>query len=309
MHVLIFANPFSGSKANPKRVARLESALQGAGLSPQVSWERTGRAERIRAAAAEGQLQAVVAAGGDGSVADAINAMADADCLDLPFTTLPVGTENLFAKQFNLHRLAPEKLATAIRDRQTRPCDLGEYHADGGFETPGRLFTLMASTGFDADVVRHVQNWRCAPTDGTLRRVRKASYLKPVVKSIFGYRYPKLTLTADGETVTGSQAYVFNLPQYGGNLGIGRHAKPDDGQLHWLVFRKPGLLNLIGYHGLCKIDRHLQAGSIAHGYAREISVTADQEGSLPSQADGDPAGHTPMHLRSRPGVLQVITPG
>ncbi len=306
MTVLIFANPYSGNKENPALVARLEEALQKQGREPRIVWERDGRVELIRELPDD---STVVAAGGDGSIADVVNDMHAAGRLALPFATLPVGTENLFAQEFGYDVKKPETIAAAVTRGRTRAVDLGRVApetADDAEPAPPRLFTLMASAGFDAEVVRRLSLWRTAPEDGTLRRVKRLSYFKPVLASIFGYRYPQITLTADGRSVTGTQAYVFNLPRYGGGLGIGRHADAFDGQLHWLVFRRPGLVRLLGYHALCVLGRQCKSNAILHGHARSVTFAPANGQALPVQADGDPAGDTPLRFEVMPGALNVV---
>lgn len=327
MDVLIYANPYSGSKDNLKWVGRLEAALSAKGLSPEVVWKLPGRAEHLLEVGRG--LKAVVAAGGDGSINTTVNLMRETGHLGLPFATLPVGTENLFAKQFGYDVKRPETIAAAIARGRTQAIDVGEVRPmiDGQpVDKPGKLFTLMASAGFDAEVVHKLDAWRNDLPDGKLQRVKKLSYLKPVTASLLNYKFPKVTVTADGQSVTGGQAYVFNLPQYGGNVGIGRHTKVADGKLHWIVFERPGRVRLLYYHALCLLNRQLQSGTVAHGEASEVVMSVEpgaaDEGSdlnkgggngergggggVPVQADGDPAGGTPQHFRILPGVLQVV---
>lgn len=311
MRVLIFANPYSGRRDNRVWVERFEQALADRGLSPAVVWEGDGRADVLRDVCGGDTSggRAVVAAGGDGSVNDVVNDMETAGCLDVPFATLPVGTENLFAKELGFRLENLDAIADAIARGDTRPIDLARIEHGGAPPRPARLFTLMASAGFDAEVVRRLDVWRTAAGDGKLQRVRRLSYLRPVLAAVFGYRYPAIKLTADGQTVTGTQAYAFNLPQYGGELGIGRHACPDDGRLHWLVFQKPGILRLLLYHWRCKLDRQLDCQTIAHGYAQRVTIEpapASNDTPAPAQADGDPAGDARLQLEILPGALKVI---
>ncbi len=311
--VLITANPFSGSGANPRHVARLGAALQQAGLVPRVIWDRTERRQRLVDPQLPERVRCVVAAGGDGSITDVINELDDAGHLDaVPIATLPIGTENLFAKQFGFPR-DPRKIAEAIRRGGDIRCDLGQAN--------GRLFHLMVSAGFDADVVYRLAAWRAA-NPGKLKRVRRISYVPKFLGSLRAYGYPALRLEADGQTVTGAHAFVFNLPQYGGNLGLARHARTDDGRLDWVVFHKPGLLPMVRY-GWCVLRGcHADQPDVSTGTARSLRLTAvppegqagDMQDAAPGpvpgevnmQADGDPAGRTPLDVSVRPAALRVI---
>lgn len=302
MNVLILANPYSGSGPNRRRVDRLVAVLEGHGVSSKVHWTYDGRVEAMRQV--DGECRCIVAAGGDGSIADVVNDMDQAGRLHLPFATLPVGNENLFAQEFG-YTGKPEHIASAIVRGQTRPIDLGSIE----FEGKRRLFTLMVSAGFDADVVHRLDHWRKDTGDGTLRRVKRSTYLPLVLGAMRGYGFPSVTLEADGQTFEGGQVYVFNLPRYGGKMGIGKGAVVDDGLLDWVVFEKPGFINLLGYHWLVMRGKHLDCKSVAHGRSKQVSLRPSNGQALPAQTDGDPSGRTPVDIDVLPAALNVVTVG
>ena len=98
-------------------------------------------------------MRCVVAAGGDGTVSAVINELS----ADVALAVLPLGNENLFAKAFGFED-DPGALARAIARGARQPIDLGRAHTTAG----SRLFTLMLSAGFDADVVHRFTRWRTA---------------------------------------------------------------------------------------------------------------------------------------------------
>jgi diacylglycerol kinase family enzyme len=317
--VPILANPYSGRGANRKRVDALVAALRAEGLEARLVWDRRERARLLADEELTAWCRCVVAAGGDGSVADVINDMspqagdmsADAKAgpdtgratPDLPLATLPMGTENLFARQLGFDR-DPQRIAAAIARGQTRCIDVGLAHAAAGHT---RLFTLMASAGFDADVVHRLDQWRRVglPTgEEQVRRVHRLSYAPKIMSALRHYDYPEVRLEADGRLVTGAHAFIFNIPQYGGNLGIGRHADETDAHLDWIVFQKPGLVNLTHYALSVLRMRHLGRPDVPHGKARKITLHADTP--VPLQADGDPVGFTPATVEVRPRAVRVI---
>lgn len=327
MNVLILANPFSGTGPNRKRVGRLVAALEARGVSVETVWkpdERIAALERL-----QGDDPIVVAAGGDGSIADVVNDMDAAGRLHLRFATLPNGNENLFAQYFGF-TLKAEPMAAAIASGQTQAVDLVRIRSASGVteaqagaaedyrEQPGpaedprqsppvdRLFTLMASSGFDAEVIHRLDRWRKNHPKGELHRVNRQRYLMRIVEAIRGYRYPEVTLVADGQEVAGHQAYVFNLPMYGGGLKFAPDARADDQQLDWVVFERPGFFRLLFYHWLVIRGKHPRGRTVACGRASKITLRTTVELPVPTQADGDPAGHTPLDLTVLPGALRVI---
>jgi diacylglycerol kinase family enzyme len=295
--VLITANPFSGKGKNRERVDALSAALAGHGIQSEAVWSPADRLAKLQAAEVHERYRCLVSAGGDGSIAAAVNDLrSGGDPARLPIAMLPVGNENLFAIEFR-HNRGIGALSDAIARGQTRTVDAG----DAG----GRLFTLMASAGFDSEVVRRVDDWRVPEEEGApLKRVSRVSYAPKIVGAVAGYRYPAVTLEADGRSVTGAHAFVFNIGQYGGGLGLARHADPADGLLDWVVFEKPGMVALAAYGLSVLRGRHLDRKDVHHGRSSRITLSA--EDPVPVQADGDPAGATPMEVTALPGMLRVI---
>jgi diacylglycerol kinase family enzyme len=212
---------------------------------------------------------------------------------------LPMGNENLFAKHFGFTRDI-KKLASAVEAGRTHRVDLGRVDP-GGHGTDGRLFTLMAGVGFDAEVVRRMDRWRSAPArtargQRRLRRVRRASYLPRIASALWGYRYPMMTVQVDGRELVGAQLFVFNLPAYGGGLGIAPPGcRGDDGLLDWVLFERPGSAPLPGYAWSVWRGGHLDRPDIKHGRAAVLTVSSPA--GVPVQADGDPAGLAPVAFR------------
>ncbi len=183
----IAANAASGRGGGRVAVARLARELDRLGLEPRVAWTLDERRAMVDAASnanrRSGRCRCLVAAGGDGTVAALIN-----ERPDVPIAVMPAGTENLFARHFGFGR-HPARAASRIAQGRAEPLDLGLID--------GRRFALMAGFGFDADVVSRHHAARVGRT-GQLRPTHRAAYVEPVLRSTFGYRFPALTVTAEG---------------------------------------------------------------------------------------------------------------
>lgn len=295
--VAIFANPYSGTGANRKKVSDLQDALEVRGIGTKLVWGLAERAEVLADPAVGEAYHCLVSAGGDGSMAAVVNDLAaGGDTTRAAIAMLPMGNENLFAKEFGYGRGA-KALAEAIDRRQTRTIDVG----DAG----GRIFTLMASVGFDAKVVEYVDTWRRSGEG--LKRVNRLSYGPKILSAVREYRYPLVTVDDGERRVTAAHAFIFNIGQYGGGLGIGRHADPADGMLDWVVFEKPGLVRLAQYGMWTYLRRHLKRADVQHGRASTITLTAAGDGpALPVQVDGDPGGVTPITVTVRREAMRIV---
>jgi len=295
--VVILANPYSGKGANQRKVQALSDALSKYDIKTREVWDLDERAELLGDPAVGETYRCIVSAGGDGSMGGVVNDLGKGgDTTRTAIAMLPLGNENLFAQEFG-HGKGINKLAEAIERLQTRTIDVG----DAG----GQLFTLMASAGFDSEVVQRVDAWRRATGGNGLKRVSRISYAKPIVSALTGYRYPSVTLTADGQSVTGAHAFIFNIGRYGGGLRIGAHAEPSDGLLDWIVFKRPGLVRLARYGLSVLTRRHLKHGDISYGKAQKITLESERS-DVPLQADGDPCGSMPTTITVRPGAMRVV---
>ncbi len=286
--VAIVANPYSGSGPNRRLVDRLQNALDQHGLPSRTLWDPVEHTAVLNDPEWQHTCRCVVAAGGDGTVGGVIN-----ETTAIPLAVLPMGNENLFARQFGFRK--PEPLAEAIARGRTRTIDLGSAN--------DRKFAVVASVGIDADTVERVQKWRVRADH--LKRVTRLSYARPIISAALGYGYPPIELIADSRTVPGTHAMVFNFNRYALGLSFTPEAKADDGKLHWLVFEKPGLVKFTTYLASVWLrSRHLKRPDVHAGTAETIELRCNT--GAPVQVDGDPSNRTPVTIKALPQSLRVI---
>jgi diacylglycerol kinase (ATP) len=270
----IAANAGSGMGRGQERVRRLVAELSQLGLRSEVAWSPSERTDLVHRANHDRQARCIVAAGGDGTVAALIN-----EKPGVPVTVLPVGTENLFSRHFRLSG-KPRDLAQTIAAGRLAPLDLGLV--------AGRRFALMAGVGFDADVVTRHHLGRVGRA-GRVNPTSRAAYVEPVLRSTFGYRFPELTIDVDDghEVITGTSAFLFNLPRYALGLPFAPSAVGDDGLLDLVVFHHPGALRALHYLWLVLRGLHLRRSDIDHRRVTRVSISAAVP--VPVQLDGDPS--------------------
>jgi diacylglycerol kinase (ATP) len=297
----IVANAAAGRGSGCGKVKRLVNALRHQGLRPRIAWTPAERAALVSESTDDPRCRCLAVVGGDGTVAALIN-----DCPKLPVTTLPTGTENLFATHFGLSRF-PSRLAATIAHGCVVPIDLGL--------TQGRRFALMAGFGFDAEVVTRHHEARIART-GLPRPTNRAAYVEPVLRSSFAYEFHpmEVTITDAGreETLIGSNIFVFNLPRYALGLPFAPSARGDDGLLDLVVFRKPGPFHALHYLWLIFRGLHLTRPGVEHRQVSRAIITAAQ--TVPVQLDGDPGGfltggsENAWIVEALPAAINVLVP-
>ncbi len=100
--VLIAANPRAGAGSPGGTVERLASVLRHYNFRVNVFTDLDAVTTAAERAWQAGELRALVAAGGDGTVAELVNRTP----LGLPIAVYPLGTANLLAGYLDISRLA-----------------------------------------------------------------------------------------------------------------------------------------------------------------------------------------------------------
>jgi len=293
--IVVAANPYSGAADNRRRVEALARELAALGRAPRVLWDARERAAILGDRVAMAGCRAVVAAGGDGTVAQVINELPPGT----PLAVFPAGNENLFAAT---HGFAddPAFLVRALAAGRTRALDLGRASVPGR----QRLFALMLSAGLDAEIVRRLATWRAS--GGALRRVRRVSYVAPIAASLATYRHPPVRVVAGESAARGAYCVIANAPAYALDLPLAPDARADDGALDWLLFERGSLAALAAYSWAVWRGRHLARGDVRGG--RATRLTLDAAAPVPVQVDGDPLGTTPVEVDVMPGALTLVAP-
>jgi YegS/Rv2252/BmrU family lipid kinase len=293
VRVCIIFNPTArGDKARHFR-KHLNEFADGVALKPT---QAPGDGRRLAAAAVCDGFDTIVAAGGDGTVNEVLNGIADAPdgFARARLAVLPLGTVNVFGRELGL----PSKVLSAWRTLQRG----GERRIDAPFAdysdatgTHRRYFVQLAGAGLDARAISLV-DWE------TKKRFSKFAYVLAGLKAM-REPHPPITVEADGQTVTGELVLVGNGRFYGGSLPVFPNAKLDDGLLDVCVFSRVcwGLIARYAFGfvvGRPLVPRDLKVLRVAQARIAAAGV--------PFEVDGDLCGTLPVKLGVQPGVLRVV---
>ncbi len=288
--VAILFNPKAGPRDSHQRVERLADLLEKQNFKTALFTDLAEAASQANRWHVEGVLRALVGVGGDGTAAELINRTDDG----VPLSFLPAGNSNLLAVYFKLSK-DPETLCRTIADGLSARVDAGEAN--------GRLFSLMAGCGFDAEVVRRVHENRTG-------HINFGSYGKPILKSIGSYEFPEIRIQWDDLSESGPIAarwlFAFNLPCYGGGLRIAPQADGSDGMLDVCCLRRGRFWSGLWYAAAVLAGQHHRLEDFTACRARRLRITSD--GEVPYQLDGDPGGVLPLDIRVLPGRLTLVVP-
>jgi len=286
---LVMLNANAGNAA---AVSDLEDRIRrglhdGRGAQVLVLRCRSGEEARrsARAAARGRSFDAIVVAGGDGSLHQLIDAVAH---FDLPLGIIPMGTANDLASRFGLAKHDVEGACRAIRAGHTATIDL--VRVDGkGFATGG-------GTGLASRVATTVQRWRESSRAfrWLLRRLGGKIYPLVTVLTLLFARSLRETYrieTSDGRLreLEGYCALLMNLPSLGAHFHPAPRASERDGLLDVVVLERTGgllsRLRLIATVAHVARGTHLGREDVHHFRARGFEVVSEEP--LACIADGE----------------------
>jgi diacylglycerol kinase (ATP) len=291
--LLVIFNPTAGRRSR-KRLESWIGHLRRRGAAVTLA-ETTGpgHAEDLARAADPAAFDAVAAAGGDGTINEVLNGLADSP---LPLAVLPLGTANVVAAELGLPRrlAALAEVAAFAPVRMVRP---GEILIPGA--AAAKRFLLMAGVGFDAEVVEHVDSlWK--------RRAGKGAYVASIFGRLRDYHPGRYPLRIDGQDAAPASVVVARAHFYGGKFVLAPEASLDVAKFQVVLFEKPGRLAALGYLtalGLGLFSR-----------CRDLSIVAADTVELlgpagaPVQIDGDIRVRLPVTLRLAATMQGLIGP-
>jgi diacylglycerol kinase (ATP) len=296
MRVKIILNPYANRWAAGEQRDDVAAACAAAGLDFELT-TTTGPGEAIplaRAAAEDPAFDAVVAAGGDGTINEVVNGVLTAagDAPTKPFGIIPIGTANDFARMAGLPLTVAESVAV-IAAGHTRPIDGGQVNE--------RYFINNSAAAMEPMVT--LENIRMKRLSGEIRYVvallRALSHLKPW----------QMTLAWDGGGYDGP-AYllsVCNSPRTGG-FTMAPGAVLDDGQFD-MVFAPQVPMPTV----LTILSRLMRGTHVAHPavtFTRTTQITLHSTPGTPLHADGEVFTESAEVVRYRilPGRVTLLCP-
>ncbi len=299
MDARLIYNPTAGPRNVRDELEGLCSFFRAHGWATELqATEQPGDATRMARQAAGDRLDAVVVAGGDGTVNEVVNGLVNSGTA---LGVLPVGTGNLWAKQL---RVPSYTLANPLRLRKAaRGLVRGTMRTIDVGQVDGHAFLCWASAGLDAQVTTEME-----PRDRATKRLGALPYLVAATLVARTFQGVRTTITLDDDVVRGRTLLVMvnNIQQYGGLVDVAPRAKLDDGLLDVFVFKGLGFAYVVRHLLRVLTQRYLEDPKIVHRQARRIEVHTEE--TMAVQVDGDPLGNTPARMEVLPRALRIIAP-
>ncbi|MFD0051005.1 diacylglycerol kinase [Actinomycetes bacterium NPDC127524] len=285
-------NPTSGREAIKKHLPQVLAKLEMAGY--EASCHATtceGDATNAARIAIERGYDTVIAAGGDGTIYEVVNGLADAEVRP-NLGIIPVGTTNDFARAIHVPR-SIENAVDIIAAGHTMPIDIGKMNekyfiniAGGGrlteltYEVPSKLKTMIGQLAY------------------YLKGIEMLPSIKPT----------EVSIEYDGKIFEGEIMLflVANTNSVGGFERLAPDASLNDGMFTMLILKKTNLADFIRIASLAIRGEHVNDRNVIYAKANRIKVITKDKMQL--NLDGEFGGLAPAEFVNQYRHFNVFVP-
>jgi lipid kinase YegS len=284
---LILNGKAAGNDALRTAVARQRAV--GHNIEVRVTLEK-GDARRFMAEA--GEVDLLIAAGGDGTLNEVVHGLMDLSTVARPVLgVVPVGTANDFATGCGIPR-DPETALALCMEGEWVPIDVGKANE--------HWFLNAASIGFGAEVT--------ATTPPELKRLLgHAAYtvMGAILATHVHHYRGRLTLPDRKIIGTGPMAIVGNGRQTGGGIQVAPRARIDDGLLDILAVRDiPAMALLTAAREL----QELSPDGEFISYWQTPWAEVYTEEAIPVNLDGEPVRFSNVRYEAVAKAIRLLVP-
>ncbi|GIP33653.1 diacylglycerol kinase [Paenibacillus sp. J2TS4] len=283
-------NPSSGREEMKRKLPDILQRLERGGL--ETSTHATvgeGDATLAAAEAVERGFDIVIAAGGDGTLYEVINGIAEKERRPA-LGILPLGTTNDFARALSIPRNWEAACDLIVR-QYTRMIDVGKVNqryfiniAGGGslteltYEVPSKLKTMIGQLAY------------------YIKGIEKLPRLRPIEMHV------RTDTMEFNEQVM--MFLVTNSNSVGGFEKLAPDASLDDGLLDVFILKKCNLAEFIRVITLALRGEHLNDPQIIYTSTRRIEITSPDYVQI--NLDGELGGTLPCTISVLPSHLNII---
>jgi diacylglycerol kinase (ATP) len=288
----VIYNPSAGRELVKKKLPYILERLEQAGYEASCH-ATTGAGDATRAAeqAVNREFDLVVAAGGDGTIYEVVNGLAEKR--NRPkLGIIPAGTTNDFARALEIPRSIEEACDIFSNGNETA-IDIGKVNkqyfiniAGGGtmteltYEVPSKLKTMLGQLAY------------------YIKGIEKLVFLKPTQMHI-----QSREMTIDEEIMI---FLVANSHSIGGQEKLLPNADLRDGYFDVLVVKKTSLAEFIRLATLALRGEHLKDPRVIHFQSSELKITSKSKVQV--NLDGELGGNLPCHFKVLHKHLTILTP-
>jgi diacylglycerol kinase family enzyme len=288
--MLVIFNPVAGRRRAAALWHVLDLLVENGIMVEVAETQHAGHAtELARAAACEGRAM-VVAAGGDGTIAEVANGLLGSDTA---LGVIPLGTANVLAKEYRLST-SPRAIANALAYRRTRMLWPGVAKVGGG----EHVFVQMVGLGFDGAVVHGLQPL-------LKRAIGRGAYVWQSLWESVAYGFPKVRLSVDGKDYEAASVVVTKGRLYGGPYLLAPNAVSTAPGFQVALFENPGTFAALLSGAALPLGLLPRCPGVRVIAGSHIDFSPGN-GSIPAQSDGDALEGTPVCVADAGSPIALI---
>ena len=299
MRSMLIVNPTSGPWDVRRELPAVLDHLEAHGWQTTLhKTSRAGEATQLAQQARDGGLDVVFVAGGDGTINEVVNGLAESS---VTLGVLPGGTGNVWAKELGLPTRSPlhwlplvDSVKSLVPGSQRR-IDLGKAN--------GRYFLQWAGLGLDAEVTYAME-----PRTRTQRHLGTLTYVIAGLTAAASLVGTRTRIVIDQERIYRRAILIVisNSQLYGGKVRIATDARLDDGLLDVNVFAGSGFSSAI--RTALGVITGLHVRDPRHSFHRGCCIRIETDKPMAIHVDGEPFGSTPLECTVVPQALTVLVP-
>ena len=291
---MLILNPHAGEGR------QTEFARRAAAERPWLDLRETTRAEdcpRLVQQAVEQRYDTIIVGGGDGTVHDVVNALAEHFDLTpgagVRLAIMPLGTANDLSKTLGLPR-EPAAALDLIERGPVRRIDLLRAESARGV----RHLINAASGGFSEQVNARLD-------DEQKERWGALAYLRVGLDALPEATMHRTRLVIDGEAFEmQSCAVVVANGRYTGGMHVAPEAEIDDHRMDVGVVMAETIGERAKLLAKAFVGTHMADEHIFYRRARKLEIHCDPP--MRFNGDGEALGETPITFKLLPGTLEMI---
>lgn len=285
-------NPTSGREQVKRQLPYILNRLERCGYEASAHATISGD-DAIDAArqAVDRNFDLVVAAGGDGTINEVVNGLAEQPRRP-KLALIPAGTTNDFARAMGIPRTI-EGACDIIEDGAEMPIDIGKVNdsyfiniAGGGklteltYEVPSKLKTMLGQLAY------YLKGMEMLPS------------LKPA----------PVRIEYDGKLFEGEIMLflISNTNSVGGFEKLAPDATIDDGMFDLIILKKANLAEFVRVATLALRGEHLANDNLIYTKASRVKVYTEEEMHL--NLDGEEGGLLPAEFENLYRHIKMIVP-
>jgi diacylglycerol kinase (ATP) len=299
INTVFLVNPASDNGATGRRWPQIANVAASRGLAGDTLFSQgPGHLSQLASHAVDGGAELLVVVGGDGSVNEVANGVAERD---VQVAVVPRGTGWDFARSLGIPRRVEDAVGVALGG-SAREIDLGRVHYRswaGNDEL--RWFANVGSVGMSGAIAQRAN-------ETTKALGGRVSYLLATLSVFARWKIGDVRVSVD-DNVRGGRMHdviVANGPYVAGGMKLCPEAAPDDGLFDVLLIGDLTKRDL-----MLTLPKTYRGTHLPHPKAevlRGTVVTVDSPSPLPIELDGEQPGTTPVRFELVRRALRVKTP-